>query len=142
MAGEGDERQTRDFGDGTVGLTVGSRLLMAVGAVEGAAGVALAAVAAHAVPSEALGNAATLLMVHAGMVVALALLAGHIGRRAWMLRLPAAVIALGAGLFGAAVAVRVLAAPDALGGVAPVGGTLTILGWLALLTPALFAGRR
>lgn len=132
----------RDSGEGAAGLSAASRLLVAVGALEGAAGVALAAVAAHAVRSEALGNAATLLMAHGGVVAALALLAGLLGRRGWMLRLPVAVIALGAGLFGTAVAVRVLAAPDALGGVAPIGGTLTILGWLGLLIPALFAGRR
>lgn len=127
--------------NGAGGLTGLKRLLVAAGAVEGAAGVALAAVAAHAMPSQALENAATMLMVHAGVVAGLALLAAHTGARlARLLCLPAALLALGAGLFAAAVTVRVLAGPGMFGGMAPVGGSLTILGWLALL-PAALSGR-
>lgn len=118
------------------------RLLVGVGAIEGAAGVALAAVAAHAVPSQALGSAATLLMAHAGIVVGLALIAARSHRRlARLLTVPAALIALGAGTFGLAVALRVLGGIAPPTGMAPVGGTLTILGWLALLGPVLFGGR-
>ncbi|MGK2284793.1 hypothetical protein [Pedomonas sp. V897] len=141
MAGKADMADVeRDCGRAE-GLTPVKRLLATVGALEGAAGVALAAVSAHAVPSPALGNAATLLMAHAGVVVALALIAAHAERRlARLLCLPAAILALGAGLFATAVAVRVLAAPEALRGVAPIGGSLTILGWLSLL-PAALLGR-
>lgn len=120
-----------------------SRLLAAVGAVEGATGVALAALSAHAVPSEALGSAAMMLMAHAGLVVALALISARstpqLGR---LLRLPAALIALGVGLFAAAIALRVLGGIAPPRGMAPVGGTLTMIGWLTLLAPALWAGRR
>lgn len=120
-----------------------SRVLVAVGAVEGAAGVALAALSAHAVPSEALSSAAMMLMAHAGLVVALALLAARSNRKlAWLLRLPAALIALGVGLFAAAIAMRVLGGVTPPRGMAPVGGTLTMIGWLTLLAPALLPGRR
>lgn len=124
------------------GLGGFSRLLVGVGALEGAAGVALAAVSAHAVRSEALGSAATLLMVHAGVVAALALLAARSGRLGRLLRLPAALIALGAGLFAAAIGLRVLGGVAPPAGMAPLGGTITIVGWLTLLLPALLPGRK
>lgn len=118
------------------------RLLVAVGAIEGAAGVALAAVSAHAVPSEALGSAATLLMAHAGIVVALALIAARSNRTlARLLYLPAALIALGVGLFAVAIAMQVLGGMTPPRGMAPLGGTISIVGWLTLLGPALL-GRR
>lgn len=125
------------------GLAGASRLLVGVGAIEGAAGVALAAVSAHAVPSEALGNASTLLMAHAGVVAALALVAARSAPRLGrLLRLPAMLIALGVGLFATAIALRVLGGITPPTGMAPLGGSITILGWLTLLGPALFGGRK
>ncbi|HEY4547491.1 MAG TPA: hypothetical protein VIG90_13850 [Pedomonas sp.] len=125
------------------GLAGLSRVLVGVGAVEGAAGVALAAVSAHAIPSEALGSAATLLMAHAGIVVALALIAARSGRRMGrFLRLPAALIALGVGLFATAIGLRVLGGVVPPTGMAPLGGSITIAGWLTLLIPALLPGRK
>lgn len=120
-----------------------SRLLVGVGAIEGAAGVALAAVSAHAVPSEALGNASTMLMAHAGVVAALALISGYASPRlARLLRLPAALIALGVALFATAIALRVLGGITPPTGMAPLGGSITIIGWLTLLGPALLGGRK
>ena len=125
------------------GLAGLSRLLVAVGAIEGAAGVAFAAVSAHAVPSEALGSAATLLMVHAGVVAGLALISTRcevrLGR---LLRLPAALIALGVALFALSIALRVLAGVALPTGVAPLGGSITIVGWLTLLIPAVLSGEK
>ena len=133
---EADIGQNQGFG-------AASRLLVAVGAIEGAAGVALAALSAHAVPSEALGSAAAWLMAHAGLVVALALIAARSRRKlARLLQLPAALIALGVGLFAVAISARVLGGLTPPTGIAPIGGTLTMIGWLTLLGPALLPGRK
>ena len=125
------------------GLAGLSRLLAGVGALEGAAGVALAAASAHAIPSEALGSAATLLMAHAGIVVALALIAGHCEQRLGrLLRLSAGLIGLGVGLFAVAICLRVLGGVAPPRGMAPLGGTMTMIGWLSLLVPVLLPGRK
>lgn len=133
-------RAEAEQGQGLGGV---SRLLAVVGAIEGAAGVALAAASAHAIPSEALGSAGTLLMAHAGVVAALALIAGRseprLGR---FLRLSAGLIALGVGLFAMAICLRVLGGVAPPKGMAPVGGTVTMIGWLSLLIPALLPGRK
>src|SRR5690606_42129345 len=98
---------------------------------------------AHAHSSEARCSAAMMQRSHAGLVVALALIsarsAPQLGR---LLRLPAALIALGVELFAAAIALRVLGGIASPRGMAPVGGTLTMIGWLTLLAPALWPGRR
>ena len=108
---------------------VGAMALIA--GVMGAAGVALAAVAAHLEGGEGLASAATLLSLHAPVPLLAAALAGA-GARFWGLTLSVMVIALGAALFGGQVAMGVLADSSLFPMAAPVGGTSMIAGWTLL----------
>jgi uncharacterized membrane protein YgdD (TMEM256/DUF423 family) len=108
-----------------------------VAALEGASGVALAATAAHVDASPLLLTASQFLMIHAGAGLAL----GALIRAAppYPRALLGAALALqsGVALFSADLVAR-----TALGGklfpyAAPIGGSLTIIAWLAL---ALWAG--
>ncbi|MBX2855974.1 MAG: DUF423 domain-containing protein [Rhodobacteraceae bacterium] len=122
---------------------VGAMALLA-GAL-GAAGVALAAVAAHREGGEGLASAATLLSLHAPVPLLAAALAGA-GARFWGLTLSVAAIGLGAALFGGQVALGALMDLSLFPMAAPVGGVSMIAGWALLgLCGAVYAlggGRR
>jgi uncharacterized membrane protein YgdD (TMEM256/DUF423 family) len=117
-----------------------SLFIAAVAAVQGAAGVALAAAAAHLDASPFLATASQFLMIHAAAGVGLAALARTTPRREtnW---LAAIVMALQAGvtLFAGDLAARVFLAAKLFSFAAPVGGGLTILSWCALAVWAAFA---
>ncbi len=115
-------------------------LIAAVAAVQGAAGVALAATAAHLDASPFLVTASQFLMIHAAAGLGLAALARTTPRREanW---LAAIALALQAGvtLFAADLAARVFLTAKLFPFAAPIGGGLTILSWCALALWATFA---
>ena len=103
------------------------------GGLSGAAGVALSAVAAHAGGGH-VETAALFLMVHAPALLAIGLL-GH-GRS--MLALGGAMLLAGLLLFCGDLLMRHYAGDRLFPMAAPTGGTLTILGWLAVAASAFF----
>jgi uncharacterized membrane protein YgdD (TMEM256/DUF423 family) len=108
-----------------------SGALIAVAGLLGGAGVALAATAAHVNGADALRAAAELAMVHAAAAIGLTAVAGQ-SRRPWLWNAIAGVMLLGAVLFVASVSLGVLADLRPLPMLAPLGGSLTILTWLAV----------
>lgn len=112
-------------------------ILVALAGLLGAAGVALAAVAAHVEDSVALRAAAEMAMVHASAGVGLVALQRSGGVRfAWVWSLVTAGLVLGAGVFTGAVASSSLAEfriPNA----APIGGSVTILAWFGVFVAGL-----
>jgi uncharacterized membrane protein YgdD (TMEM256/DUF423 family) len=110
------------------------RLLLAAAGLLGAAGVGLAAAAAHRGGAN-LDIAANLLMIHAAAVAALAL-AG----RGPLLLGGASLLALGVSLFSGDIAMRAFAESRLFPMAAPSGGVAMIVGWLAL-TAAAASGR-
>jgi len=108
-----------------------------IAGVFGAAGIALAAAAAHAAPRAGLESAANILLFHA-----LAILAGTALLLQGMLSRPLGLIALAAWvlgtiLFSADVALRAFVGQRLFPMAAPTGGTILILAWLVLAAAAL-----
>ncbi|MTW19014.1 DUF423 domain-containing protein [Rhodoplanes serenus] len=102
----------------------------------GAAGVALAAAAAHAAPGAGLDSAAQILLVHA-----VALLAGSAAVAAGLTWRPIAIAALmgfvlGALLFAGDVTLRAFVGHRLFPMAAPTGGSILILSWIALSVAA------
>ncbi|RAI31566.1 DUF423 domain-containing protein [Rhodoplanes serenus] len=102
----------------------------------GAAGVALAATAAHAAPGAGLDSAAQILLVHA-----VALLAGSAAVAAGLTWRPIAIAALmgfvlGALLFAGDVTLRAFVGHRLFPMAAPTGGSILILSWIALSVAA------
>lgn len=112
------------------------RFWVALGSLAGLLAVAAAAYAAHgpdSLTARALGNAVQMQGWHALALVACGLWAPRGGR---LVQLAGAAFALGILLFCGAVYLSVLAGVR-LGPIAPVGGTLLMLGWLLLGLSAL-----
>ena len=111
-----------------------TRILPALAALNGLLAVSIGAFGAHAIADPQakawIATAAQFQLPHAAAV--LALLAWRPGWRVapWLL-------AVGALLFAGALQVMGLGGPRWLGMVAPVGGTLMVLGWGAVLLGAL-----
>ena len=97
----------------------------------GAAGVALAAAGAHGASLSELTPGAQLLLMHAGAAAAVAAVAMRAEHPGGFL-LAALVLLAGATLFSSAVTTRVLWGFRIFPMAAPTGGTIMILGWLAL----------
>ncbi|MDB5572730.1 MAG: putative uncharacterized small rane protein [Hyphomicrobiales bacterium] len=112
-------------------MTLASRLLLAFAGLMGAGGVALAAAGAH-MGGDNLATASTFLLVHAAAVTG-ALARPRPGRA---LLAAAALLALGAALFGGDLALRALAGVKLFAMAAPLGGIVMILGWLGLAAAA------
>lgn len=111
--------------------------LVAGAGLTGAAGVALAAVAAHKVESPALATAATMLMVHAGSVLAIAALAARSERpKLWIGA--GTLMLLAVALFGGDVTRQALTGDHLFPMAAPTGGSLTILSWIAVASVGIF----
>lgn len=106
-------------------------VLIALAGLLGAAGVTLAALAAHVDNSTALRAAAELAMVHAAAAIGLLAFSQHSGR-AGLWRWIATAMLLGAALFSATVSLGILAEFRPLPALAPIGGTVTILSWIAV----------
>ena len=105
--------------------------IAAAAAFLGAAGVGLAAVAAHRIPDPALATAAQMLMIHAVAVLALAAWAVRSRTSAGMWRVAARLILLGVTLFSGDIALRSFYGERLFALAAPLGGSLVILGWVA-----------
>ncbi|MCP1336724.1 DUF423 domain-containing protein [Futiania mangrovi] len=107
------------------------RALIVLAGLAGAAGVAAAAVAAH-VGATRMDTAALMLMVHAPALLGLAALASA---APWMAR-AGFVLALGVALFSGDLVARDVWEAGLFPNAAPIGGALTILGWLAVAASA------
>ena len=113
------------------------RIWLALGALMGALAVAAAAYAAHApvdpARAKALASAVQMQGWHALALVAVGLLGTAGG---WPGHLAGALFLAGTALFCGAVYIPLFGGPS-LGMTAPVGGTMLIIGWLALAVGAL-----
>ncbi len=115
------------------------KILIALAGVMGAAGMALAAAAAHTAPGAALDSAASMLLFHAVAVVGGAALVQH-----GVLWRPLALVVLaawlvGATLFASDIAMRAFAGHRLFPFAAPAGGTILIAAWLTLTGTAICA---
>lgn len=117
-----------------------TRLIFALTALYGAAGVALLAYGAHAGGQNAT-TAGQMLLFHASaaMAATLARKAGHLS--SGLGRLGVALLLAGVAIFAADLALLAARGHRLFPMAAPIGGTTTILGWLVLAVAAL-AGRR
>ena len=109
-----------------------ARLLIALAGLMGAAGVALAAAAAHGTDASRLASASAMLLFHATAILAVVallargLLHGGIGLIA------ASGFVIGAALFAGDLTLRQYAGHSLFPMAAPSGGTLMIVSWLAV----------
>ena len=120
------------------------RIWVALGSVAGCGAVAMAAYAAHGLGGE---DSAARRVVESGVQMqgwhALALVGTGLwaARGGWLTDLAGAAFAIGIVMFcGALYALGIEG--RSLGAVAPVGGTLLMLGWLLLAASAVFPQRR
>ena len=117
------------------------RLAVVLAGLMGAAGVALAATAAHQPDATRLGSASSMLLFHASAVIGAALLTGHgIAQRHLGLTATCGFIA-GAALFAGDLAMRQYAGHGLFTMAAPTGGTLLLLSWLVLAVAAAWPRR-
>ena len=118
------------------------RGLVAVAGLFGAAGVVLAALSAHQADAARLGVASSFLLFHAIVIISTALLIERgLAQHAVGLVAAAGFVA-GAGLFSGDLALRQFAGHSLFPMAAPTGGTLLIVGWLALAVAAMWPRRR
>jgi uncharacterized membrane protein YgdD (TMEM256/DUF423 family) len=108
--------------------------ILGLSGLAGAAGVGLAAVAAHLAGGQNLFLAAAFLLLHAAAAAALTAAGPISGPRGVALLVTATLILAGAILFSGDLALRGLA-NKALH-TAPFGGSVAILGWLTLVAAA------
>ncbi len=113
-------------------MTVFRRLLIVVAGLYGAAGVGLAAAAAHLAVDASLATAANFLLFGAGGIAAAAALAAVSGRSWSFAEVGGAMLALGTALFSGAITARVLAGTVIFPMAAPTGGTMLMAGWLVI----------
>lgn len=119
------------------------RFAVAAGALLAGTGVVLGALGAHGLRGR-LGTQALLgwetavqyQLVHAVALLALAALAGSLGRPAWLGR-GVVLITAGVVLFSGSLYLLAMGGPAWLGPVTPLGGALLILGWAGVLLAAL-----
>ena len=117
------------------------RLLIALAGLMGAAGVALAAAAAHGTDAGRLASASAMLLFHATAILAVVallargLLHGGIGL------LAAFGFAIGAVLFASDLTLRQYAGHALFPMAAPTGGTVMILSWLVVTLAAVVPAR-
>jgi uncharacterized membrane protein YgdD (TMEM256/DUF423 family) len=114
---------------------------IAVAGLFGAAGVALAAVAAHRVADPSLATAAMFLIVHAAAAVALSAVASGTPLPVGFLA-SASLMILAVALFSGDVAARVLAGGKLFPMAAPLGGSLLMLAWVMAGLSGLVAALR
>ncbi len=111
------------------------RSLIFAGGLCGAAGVGLSAAAAHSAGAN-LGIAASFLLAHAPVFLAIGLLGGN-----RVLQLATATLLVGVLLFCGDLLMRDYAGTRLFPMAAPTGGTIMILGWLGIAASALWPGR-
>ncbi|WP_045836682.1 DUF423 domain-containing protein [Hyphomicrobium sp. 99] len=120
----------RDMGNHGQGAPSGAPFLILVWAgLAGAAGVGLAAAAAHKVDSPALASSATLLTLHAAAAVGIVSVALRAAwRRLWSTT--ALLMLFAASLFTGEIAYHTFSSDASFQMLAPVGGSLMIVSWL------------
>jgi uncharacterized membrane protein YgdD (TMEM256/DUF423 family) len=97
----------------------------------GAAGVVLAAMAAHLRGGQILATASDFLMIHASLVVGLAALSGQVARpRSWLF--VATMVLVGVIFFSGDLTLSALVEKRLFPMAAPTGGTLLIASWLGI----------
>jgi uncharacterized membrane protein YgdD (TMEM256/DUF423 family) len=118
-------------------MTAWNSVILGLAGLLGAAGVGLAAVAAHIVDSSLLAMAATFLVLHAAGAAALTARGPAPGPRGFALLAGATLMVVGAALFAGDLALRALAGTVLLWGTAPIGGTMMIVAWLTVALAAI-----
>jgi uncharacterized membrane protein YgdD (TMEM256/DUF423 family) len=110
----------------------GQRIILSVAALWGLAGVIMLAAGSHPPQTGALAIGGQFLLFHATAVIAIlstSLISG------WRRALPMALMLTGSGIFAFEIIIHATTGVI-LPGLAPIGGGITILGWLALfITP-------
>ena len=114
---------------------VGSRVLVLIAGLVGAAGVALSAAAAHR-GGAFTGTAANFLLMHAPVFLAVGLAGGNRCQR-----IASLVLAAGLLLFCGDLAARDFLGSRLFPMSAPIGGTLLIAGWVTIAVSALWRPR-
>jgi uncharacterized membrane protein YgdD (TMEM256/DUF423 family) len=109
-----------------------SAIIATIAALHGAAGVSLAAAAAHVDANPLLATASQFLMIHAGAGLGLSALAGNKPLVSRLLTLAAFALQAGGTRYSADLAARVYLGGKLFPFAAPTGGSLTIAAWLAL----------
>jgi uncharacterized membrane protein YgdD (TMEM256/DUF423 family) len=113
----------------------GQRILLSLAGLWGMAGVIMLAAGAHAPRMGIMASGGMMLLFHAAAVIGLIrspLVSG------WRRALPVALMLLGSGLFALEVGLHAALGVTPFVMLAPVGGSVAILGWLALIvTPQL-----
>ena len=118
-----------------------ARILAAFAGLMGAAGVALAAMAAHLPDAARLGSASSMLLFHAGAVLgALALTGCRVLHDRIGLAASCAMV-IGALLFAGDLTLRQFAGYSLFPMAAPTGGTLLIASWLVVALAAAWPPR-
>lgn len=107
-------------------------IIAAVAGLQGAAGVSLAAAAAHVDANPLLATASQFLMIHAAAGLALAALTSGAAPLRRLIFGAAVGLQTGVTLFSADLAARVYLGAKLFPFAAPLGGSLTILSWLAI----------
>ncbi len=118
------------------------RILIALAALMGAAGIALAAAAAHQADATRLASASSMLLFHASAVLAASALIerGVIHGKVGLVAALGFVIA--AALFAGDLTLRQYAGYSLFPMAAPTGGTLLIVSWLVLAVAAIWPAPR
>ena len=121
--------------------TITLRIATLFAGLMGAAGVFLAAAAAHQPDATRLASASSMLLFHAPAVIGAALLTAH-GVLKWPLG-PVATFGFvaGAALFAGDLAMRQYQGQSLFPMAAPTGGTTLILSWLVLAVSAIWPHR-
>lgn len=118
-------------------MTKGMRALIALAAIIGAAGVALAAAASHAGGEALLRPASMICLAHAPAILALMALHGRLR----LAVLSAGLLSLGSLLFAGDLVARHFIGSGLFPMAAPTGGMTLITGWLAAAVGALMPAR-
>ncbi|MBX9683437.1 MAG: DUF423 domain-containing protein [Hyphomicrobium sp.] len=105
--------------------------VVSLAGIAGAAGVGLAAVAAHRIESPALATAATMLMIHAVGVLGLAAIAQRAASTGVWLSI-AALMLIAVSLFSGDIALNTVAGRHIFPMAAPIGGSTLIVSWVAV----------
>ncbi len=129
-------RESNDLVTPTLG-----RPLIALTGLMGAAGVALAAAAAHQGDASRLAPASSMLLFHAPAVLATILLVERRLIHSALGVVAAFGLVVGAGLFAGDLSMRVYTGHALFPMAAPTGGTLLILSWLVLAVAAIWPRR-
>ncbi|PPE81041.1 DUF423 domain-containing protein [Kaistia algarum] len=115
-----------------------NRSLVAAAGLAGAIGVAFAAAGSHIPGAERMATAGSIAMAQAPALLTIGLL-GRFGGR--LLAIVGWVIAAGLLAFAGSLAFHDLTGSAALAFIAPIGGTVMILGWLGFVVAAVLAKR-